>query len=233
MAYTPSRCLEIFSNRVSLSLSLTFSSREASFKTLQHQHCRYNVSAILLLLGCHRVVPLSLRSLFFSFFLFFFLSLFLLRLPSFPFHPHFLRPSPATVSSSPFLPFSLFSFLPPRRRHRGSRRVVFAYPLVVTARSCPPPSRIILSSFSGSHRAPFHRRAVLSFSRDGDRLRFTEAYVPSSRSLPIPPSAQAPLKFPWFFLVPSCVPPHNYRNDSVNSCALSPRSSSRASINLT
>lgn len=43
--------------------SLTFSSREASFKTLQYQHCRYNVPPILLLLGCHRVVPLSPRLL--------------------------------------------------------------------------------------------------------------------------------------------------------------------------
>lgn len=81
------------------------------------------------------------------------------------------------------------------------------------------------SSFLGSFRRGRHFILLAG----GDRPRFAKAYVLSSCfSLP------CRLKFPrLFFLVLSCVPPHNYRNDSVNSRALSPRSSSRPGINLT
>lgn len=62
----------------------------------------------------------------------------------------------------------------------------------------------------------------------GDTPRFTEAYVPSSSCF----SPSRDQLSPWFFLVPPCVPPHNYRNDSVNSCALLPRPSWPLSVFL-
>lgn len=148
---------------------------------------------ILLLLGCHRVVPLARPSSFFA-------GSLHLHLSSFPFHPHFLRPRPAT---SPLAP-------PPLQRPRRLLSVLHSPPTSFSSFSC------LLCPFS----APFDDERFILLA-GGDTPRFTEAYVPSSC---IPPYRGQ--VSPWFFLVPSCAQPHNYRNDSVNSCALLPPPSS-------
>lgn len=137
--------------------------------------------------------------------------------------------TPRYTSTFPrFHPIHIFSlFLPPTLVSLS-----LSLRLVSPSLALPRPRR--LPSFSHPNNPspalshdPFNDD-LSSFSRKETGWDSRRRVSPSSH--PVPATT---VKFPWFFLVPSCVPPHNYRNDSVNSCALSPRSSSRASINLT
>lgn len=140
--------------------------------------------------------------------------------PSPFFHSCFATPSPFLVSiPSTFPPSSsrsiiLSLFVPPSFFHR---LVIVSLGFLLSLLRCPPVLSTLLST-TAFHPCRGRRQAEIH----GGVCPFF-----------VLPTLSQPLKFPWFFLVPSCVPPHNYRNDSVNSCALSPRSSSRASINLT